>query len=149
MEENKKNIRVGVYGLLLRDNKILMIKKSRGPYKGKFDLPGGKIEDNESMEEALKREFIEETGLDIEVNDFIAMNESDEYYKNDKGEDRNIYLIGSYYFVSANSQHIKEDADGQDSLGAIFISLNDISEENTSNLAFKIINNYAKENKYK
>ena len=56
---------IGVYGLLLKDNKILLIKKCGGPYDGKLDLPGGTIEFNEDIEEALIREFKEEVGIDI------------------------------------------------------------------------------------
>ena len=77
-----------------------MIKKSRGPYKNKFDLPGGKIEDGESLESALVREFMEETGLDIEVGDFISSNEVDNHYFNESGEQRSLYHIGSFYFVN-------------------------------------------------
>lgn len=135
-----KNIRIGIYGILIKNNHLLMIKKSRGPYKGKYDLPGGKIEENESLEQALEREFIEETGLKVEIGNFIASNESDEHYKNDRGEDREIYLIGSYYFVSTQFDNIKENPDGQDSLGALFVPLNEVTEENTSRMAFKIIN---------
>lgn len=146
--EKKKNTRAGVYGLLIRDKELLMIKKARGPYKGKFDLPGGKIEENESLAEALKREVIEETGLMIEVKDFIAVNESEEFYKNEKGEARHLYLTGSYYFVSIPSnQEIKKIPDGRDSLGAVFIPLDKITKENTSSLAFKIIDIYAKAKK--
>jgi len=139
-----KNIRVGVYGLLIEKDRLLMIKKSRGPYKGRYDLPGGKIEDGESLEVALKREFMEEVGLEIEIGDFIASNEVDEYYKNDKGESRNIYLIGSYYFVSKKNGDIKNTPDGQDSLGAVFVQLDNIKKENTSSIAFNIIEIYAK-----
>jgi len=147
MNQKNKNIRIGVYGLLILENKILMIKKSRGPYKGKYDLPGGKIEERESLETALKREFIEETGLEIEIKDFIANSEVDEHYKNDSGEDREIYLIGSYYFVNIKSGEIKETPDGQDSLGAIFVDLNEIKKENTSRLSFEIIEKYAETKK--
>ena len=32
---------IGAYGILIRDGKIALIKKARGGYKGKYDLPGG------------------------------------------------------------------------------------------------------------
>ena len=53
------------YGLVINDNKILLIKKSRGPYDGKLDLPGGTIEFCERPEDALKREFLEEVGIEV------------------------------------------------------------------------------------
>ena len=39
---------LGSYGLVINDNKILLIKKSGGPYDGKLDLLGGTIEFCES-----------------------------------------------------------------------------------------------------
>jgi 8-oxo-dGTP pyrophosphatase MutT (NUDIX family) len=41
---------VGVYGIYIKNNAVLMIKKSRGPYKGMYDLPGGRMEQGETME---------------------------------------------------------------------------------------------------
>jgi ADP-ribose pyrophosphatase YjhB (NUDIX family) len=61
-----KHTHMGVYGLVLHENKILLIKKGRGPYTGKYVLPGGKIEFGETQIEALKRELLEETGLRCE-----------------------------------------------------------------------------------
>ena len=62
-EENLMPCRVGAYGIIINDNKIALVKTSHGNYF----LPGGKIEENETPEECIKREFIEEVGLDIEV----------------------------------------------------------------------------------
>lgn len=32
---------LGVYGVCIKDNRVLSIKKTRGPYKNRYDLPGG------------------------------------------------------------------------------------------------------------
>jgi ADP-ribose pyrophosphatase YjhB (NUDIX family) len=55
--------RTGVYGIAIQNGKLLVIKQKKGPFIGKFDLPGGKIEPQETIEEALRREFREEVGL--------------------------------------------------------------------------------------
>ena len=55
----KEYRQLGAYGLLINNNKILLIKKKTGPYDGLLDLPGGTIEFNERPTEALKREFRE------------------------------------------------------------------------------------------
>lgn len=52
------------------ENKILMCKRAKDPYKGKLNLVGGKVEQNESELEAAYRELKEETGItdkDIEL----------------------------------------------------------------------------------
>lgn len=46
---------------------LLVINKNSGPYINRFDLPGGSLEDGETLSEAMKREFLEETGIEIEI----------------------------------------------------------------------------------
>lgn len=53
------------------DDKILMCKREKNPYKGKFNLVGGKVEKNENELQAAYRELQEETGItnkDITLN---------------------------------------------------------------------------------
>ena len=44
---------------------VLLIKRKYEPFKGKWAIPGGFVLDNESLEEAVKRELKEETGIEI------------------------------------------------------------------------------------
>lgn len=44
-------------------NKVLMCKRTKEPYKGKFNLVGGKLEENETQLEGAYRELVEETGI--------------------------------------------------------------------------------------
>ncbi len=58
---------VGVGGILLKDGKILLIKRKNEPGKGLWSVPGGLVEPGETLEKAIRREIREETGLDVEV----------------------------------------------------------------------------------
>lgn len=55
----------GIYASIIKNGKILLIKKARGPYTGLYDLPGGKPEMGETEEETLIREVKEETNCDL------------------------------------------------------------------------------------
>ncbi|MCH7541356.1 (deoxy)nucleoside triphosphate pyrophosphohydrolase [Patescibacteria group bacterium] len=60
--------------VLLWENKILITQRDRRRILGgKWEFPGGKIEKNESVEEGLTREILEELGVDIEVGELIAI----------------------------------------------------------------------------
>lgn len=55
-----------VGGLVLNDNnELLLVRRARDPGKGLYGLPGGFIDRNETAEQALRREVLEETGLEV------------------------------------------------------------------------------------
>lgn len=68
------SIRVGSAVVVENGNgEILLAKSNKEPMKGVWVLPGGGIKFGESAKDAAIREIKEETGLDIEVSDFITM----------------------------------------------------------------------------
>jgi len=64
---------VCVDGLLVKNGKVLLLKRAGEPFKGCWGLVGGSVESGETLTQALKREFREETGLDVEVGRLIDM----------------------------------------------------------------------------
>ena len=64
-------LRSRVNGILIHDEKILMIKHLMGNGKIMWSVPGGGMYFGQSAIVNLKREFFEETGLDIEVKDYL------------------------------------------------------------------------------
>jgi len=141
---NTHHFHVGVYGILVTGRKILMIKKSRGAYKGKYDLPGGKIEFAEKAEEALKREFIEEAGIIIDKYEFLGYQENFQNYKNEDGKKRKFHHLGLYFRVFAKKQEIKSTPDGHDSLGAEFIDTKKIKDLKVAPIANLALKNFSK-----
>jgi ADP-ribose pyrophosphatase YjhB (NUDIX family) len=67
-----KKIVVCVDGVHAKDGKILLLKRNVEPFKGFWHVVGGHVEEGESLEEAVKREFREETGLDVTVGGVIG-----------------------------------------------------------------------------
>ena len=64
---------LGVGGVVLDGNRVLLVRRGREPLKGLWSIPGGAVEVGETREEALVREIKEETGLDVEVGPLVAV----------------------------------------------------------------------------
>lgn len=60
---------VGVGAVVVRSGEILLVKRGRDPGRGLWAVPGGKVERGETMRAAVRREVLEETGLEVEVGD--------------------------------------------------------------------------------
>ncbi|QOV10215.1 NUDIX hydrolase [Viridibacillus arvi] len=127
----------GVYGIYVDDEKLLVINKNGGPYINRFDLPGGSLEEGETLSEAMKREFLEETGLEIEIVENIGVMDFKLPWL--WKEFMNVHHIAVYYSVRKIGGKIKipEQFEGQDSLGAMWVSEKDVSLDNASPLVLK------------
>ena len=64
---------VGVGAVIVNDEKVVLIRRKYEPLKGHWSLPGGMVEVGETMEAALAREMLEETGLVVEVGPVIEV----------------------------------------------------------------------------
>ena len=58
---------VGCGAAILRDGKLLLVKRRRAPEAGHWNLPGGKVDFGERVEDAVRREIAEELGVGIEL----------------------------------------------------------------------------------
>ena len=58
---------VGTGALILRDGKLLLVKRGAQPGFGKWSVPGGLVEVGEQVEDAMVREVKEEVGFDVEA----------------------------------------------------------------------------------
>jgi len=65
-------MKVVVAALIILNKKILIARRaSNVPYSGFYEFPGGKVEENETPVEALKRELNEELGINCSIKDFF------------------------------------------------------------------------------
>ena len=134
----KEHTHLGAYGILIKDNKILLIKKKTGPYDGKLDLPGGTIEFNEHPVDTLKREFFEETGIDLTKYElFDASSASPICHYQDMIV--KVHHIGIFYKILEYKNEIKKnipiDDVNDDSLGAEFYDIDSLTKDNLSDIA--------------
>lgn len=130
---------IGIYGICIIDNKLLCIKKERGPYKNRFDLPGGSQKENEGFTETLVREFKEETGYQIE--NYRNCRAYDIFVED---MDRMVHHIMVFYDVDINFEQkdaVLEILDDElnDSSGTYWINLEKLDISNASPLILKLV----------
>lgn len=134
-----RRTRIGVYGVAVEDNKILLITQEEGGYRNKFDLPGGGIEFGESVEEALRREFLEELGATFSamsvLENVTTLNEVPKTAENDLYV---FYRIGLIYKIEGLAIPIEYS---EKRLQYGWYDPLHLSEEGTSPLAWQIIKN--------
>ena len=81
-----------VAAIIKKDNLYLVTQRNRNKHMGlKWEFPGGKVEANETLKEALTREIYEELNIDINVYEKLA----EESYK-----DSEINIVLHYFLCS-------------------------------------------------
>jgi len=89
---------VGVHALVFDKGRILLAKRSKEPSKGKWSIPGGRLELGESIYEAAKREVMEECCVKIEIERILDV--ADFIMRDDDGCVKYhfvlIYLLAKY-----------------------------------------------------
>jgi 8-oxo-dGTP diphosphatase len=64
---------VGVGGVVIRDQRALLIRRGSAPLEGEWSIPGGMLEIGETIFEGVQRELLEETAIEVKVLDLIEV----------------------------------------------------------------------------
>uniref|UniRef100_UPI00405768AD NUDIX domain-containing protein n=1 Tax=Acetatifactor sp. TaxID=1872090 RepID=UPI00405768AD len=73
MENNNTNWSQSVTGVVIKNGKVLLARHTYGSGKGMFIVPGGYVEYGESPQDAVKREYLEETHVQVEPKEIIGV----------------------------------------------------------------------------
>ncbi len=113
-----KSIHVTVDAVVIDNGKILLVKRGIESFKGMWALPGGHVDYGERVEEAVKREAKEETGLDVAVVKLIGV------YSDPKRDPRG-HTVGVAYLCETKGKKPKA---GDDAAAAWWWPLDDLPE---------------------
>ncbi len=110
--------RIAVDGVLIKEGKILLVKRGKEPFKGKYALPGGFLEYGERTEEGVLREVFEETGVKAKVEDLLGV-------YSDPNRDPRGHVVSVVYLLKYVSG---EPRGGDDACEAKWFDLNSLPE---------------------
>jgi ADP-ribose pyrophosphatase YjhB (NUDIX family) len=111
---------VGVGAVIVRDGRALVVRRGHEPRKGEWSLPGGSLELGESLEDAVRREMKEETGLDVEVGAILEV--FDRIHRDADGRIRYHFVIVDYVCTAAAGDAVA----GSDAEAVAWITADDI-----------------------
>ena len=119
--------------------KVLLVERGKEPSKGKWGLPGGLVEVGETIEEAIKREVLEETGISIKPIKLLEVFNS--VTKNDDKKIQYHYIIFEF-LCEYNSGDIKASSDAPNAAWVPLDSLDSVNiMSNTKRFIERILRN--------
>ena len=99
--------RVAVGALVIKDDRVLMIKRGKSPSKGMWSVPGGRVEIGETLQEAAEREVLEETGITVRAGKPVYVFDMVE-----KGENGRVKY--HYVIVDVVAEYVRGDVKAGD-----------------------------------
>ncbi|WP_381792883.1 NUDIX domain-containing protein [Streptomyces niveus] len=118
-----------VTGIVIEDGQILMLDQDTDGSRS-WSLPGGKVENGETLEEALVREMREETGVDVEVGRLL--------YVCDHVKAHVVHITFEARRVGGQIGAVKEGADTRPIRQVAFVKLDDLPGLGFSDLFLKL-----------
>ena len=108
----------GVGVVVFRNEEVLLVKRKKAPYKGQWSIPGGKQRLGETVTQAVRRELMEETG--VEVNELTLIDVIDIMVPDEEGKILYHYIVADYraHWLSG------ECSPGDDALDVEWFNLN-------------------------
>ncbi len=120
---------VGVGAVILKEGKIILVKRRAEPGRGRWSIPGGTVHLGEKVKDAAIRESKEESGLDIEIINDRPMDVFDSIITDDRG--RVQYHFTLVDFLAVPKGGTLEAA--EDAAEARWVSLDEVKKYDLTN----------------
>ena len=109
------NHSIGCGGVVIRDNKALLIQRGINPNRGAWQIPGGYVEADEEILPAVEREVLEESGIVARVKDVVGIRHAT------SAPNSNVYVVFRLEPLSGEPKF-----DGDETIGAGYFSWEEI-----------------------
>ncbi len=108
---------IGCGAVVIRGNKALLIQRGLNPNRGDWQIPGGYVEADEVIVDAVEREVLEESGITARVTDVIGLRHAA------GPPTANIYVVFRLQVISGEPVY-----DGHETIGAGYFSLEEMAQ---------------------
>jgi 8-oxo-dGTP diphosphatase len=85
---------IGVGAVIIREDRVLLVRRATEPLKGEWSVPGGVLELGEKLRDGIRREVLEETGLEVEPGDVLDV--FDSIFRDEQGRTQYHYVLIDY-----------------------------------------------------
>jgi len=85
---------VGVGAVIVSEGRALLVRRATEPLKGEWSIPGGVLELGERLHDGVRREALEETGLDVEPQEVLEV--FDSIFADGEGRTQYHYVLVDY-----------------------------------------------------
>jgi len=85
---------IGIGAVVLDADRVLLVRRGSEPQKGLWSIPGGGLELGETLEQGVRREALEETGLDVRI--VRSLDTFERILRDDSGRVEYHYVLADY-----------------------------------------------------
>ncbi len=85
---------IGVGGVVVSHGRALLVRRATEPLKGEWSVPGGVLELGEKLRDGVRREVLEETGLEVEPLQVLEV--FDSIFNDEQGRTQYHYVLIDY-----------------------------------------------------
>lgn len=117
---------IGVGILLIRDKKLLLVKRKYDPDAGYWSIPGGHLDLGEEVEKAAEREGFEETGFKVKVTKLAGI--IDKIMHDEKGKVEYHYVLINYFVEQIEGDKTQAPIPDDDALDARFVPFEELRD---------------------
>ncbi len=124
---------VGVGAIVIKEGKVLLVKRAAAPSRGLWAIPGGTLELGETLQRGAEREILEETGIRIRAGSPVYTFDFLEYDKKNK-------LQYHFVVVDMEAEYVAGEVQAaDDALDARWVSPEDLLSMSVSKNTLKIL----------